>query len=129
MSGKMSSIIVPMIGMSLLIVGCGSTAIATPTISPSLSPTATSMPTVAPTPSPAPTLTAAQSFEEMSRNWRVAYYDERWNRLCAMYVDGKNKLCLDYDAYGIPSGANGSWSPDGSRFAIGADFSGIYIWE
>jgi Tol biopolymer transport system component len=68
----------------------------------------------------------------MSRDWRVAYYDEQTNQLCAMYGDGRNKLCLDYSAYDFPIGTNrvpGSWSPDGSKFLIDANFSGIYIWE
>jgi hypothetical protein len=130
MSGKMSSIIVPMIGMSLLIAGCGAPATSAPTVSPP--PTATTVRTLAPTPSPAPTLTDAQSFEEMSAGWRVAYYDEGSNQLCAMYADGKNKLCFDNDAYGFEIGTNivpGSWSPDGSRFVINAGYLGIHIWE
>src|SRR5688572_21880739 len=129
MSGKMSSIIVPMIGMSLLIAGCSAPATSVPTASLPPTVTATTVPTRAPTPSPAPTLTADEMFQEMSADWRVAYYDELSNQLCAMYVDGKNTLCLNYDAWRLPGGGNsGSWSPDGSRFAI-PGFSGIYIWE
>jgi dipeptidyl aminopeptidase/acylaminoacyl peptidase len=113
--------------------GC---AQATPPVatSPVVIPTSTLSPTasLAVTATPAPTLRADELFQEISRNWRVAYYDEHSNQLCAMYGDGRNKLCLGYETYYLPFTNNwvpGSWSPDGSRFAIDASTSGIYIWE
>jgi dipeptidyl aminopeptidase/acylaminoacyl peptidase len=130
--------VLSMSGIFLLAVSAcapASASIPSASLTPTVTLTQESTPvpaTLASTPSPAPTLTADELFQEMSRNWRVAYYDELSNQLCAMYGDGRNKLCLDYDAYDFPIGTNrvpGSWSPDGSRFVIDADASGIYIWE
>lgn len=119
---------------SVWIAACGSSATAVPTPSPL--PTARAAPTLAPTsspiPSPIPTLTTNEWFQEMSRTWRVAYYEESSHQVCAMYADGRNKLCFDNDAYGFEVGRNivpGSWSPDGSRFVINAGSLGIHIWE
>jgi dipeptidyl aminopeptidase/acylaminoacyl peptidase len=141
MSGKMSSIIVPILGMSLLIASCGSTATAAPIISPLPSPTATAAPTLAPTssptPLPVPTLTADELFQEMSSRWRVVFLDQQTGQRCVMYGDGSGKLCLDgayYDGFY-------TWSPDGSKVAVLMDewtpegdvlyqsAVGIYIWE
>ena len=114
-------------------VGCAKAMAPVPTSTAPI-PTSTHAPTatLAVTLTPAPTLTADELFQEMSRNWRVVYYDEPENQLCAMYGDGRNKLCLGYETYDLPFTNNwvpGSWSPDGSRFVIDAGTSGIYIWE
>lgn len=65
----------------------------------------------------------------MSRNWRVAYFDESGNQICAMVADSSDKSCVDFN--NIPNGyaSKGflSWSPDGNKLAFATECN-VYIW-
>ena len=124
--------------LALTVAGCGGI---TATSSPSPPPVETSMPTrtaspsatmttvPTPTPTPSPTPSLRDYFQEVSRHWRVAYFDKLNNRVCAMYGDGSAKICLDFSrlADGYASKGFLSWSPDGGKLAVATECS-IHIW-
>lgn len=112
------------------------TAAATNTAAPPRATSTRSAPTLtaspAPSPRPSPTLSPQQWFLRMSRNWRVAYYDGQEVQICAMYADGRNQLCLNFNYRDFPNSYPTSgflaWSPDGSRLAIATECN-IFIWK
>jgi len=124
-----------------LFVGCresslsepASTATATVTPPPIPTGTDTLTPTATFTQTPTPTLSAGDIFLDSSRQWKVAFVDPDSQQVCIMAGDGSGKVCSDYVDYDYPGGFRrklGSWSPDGSKFALDRnDDTGIYIWN
>jgi hypothetical protein len=118
------------IALGILLAACGpsatpistSTFTSQPTSTPTLRLTETLKPASTATASPAP----AMLFQELSKNWRVAYWDYENDQVCAMNGDGSGKLCTPLlDAYQF---SGGSWSPDGDRLVFYAGY-GLYIWR
>lgn len=119
----------------ILLSACGEKATAIPAEEPK--PTATTMPspapptrmpTVPPTFTAVPTLSPAEYFKQVSKDWRGTYVDNE--QICASYRDGSGTICspvgsdtfLDYF----------DWSVDGRQVVVTGYYQkswGIYIWN
>lgn len=100
--------------VSMLIINCGSTPFAIETL-PS-------------TPVSSLPLLPETFLQELSPDWRVAYYDDQIRQLCVLYNPSGHRICLEgsisYESY-----QGSSWSPDGNMLLINKDTRGMYLWE